>query len=285
MSQFRSNVLTGLVALPLVNALGHLLPVMGTAWAVAGEFTLNPPVLILNFSSWMILDVYDKYKDMPRGSKPSRSSFLAWIGLFFLAAIWATYQCGWDVAVCVFRLLWLELLWPTPSIPTYSREGGIRLVKLKSILGVGKSAFCGILAGLMDTQASAVYTCSQHPSRCSSMVVPRKAMAYGALYSFVRETVYDARDIEEDNQQGTATLPTAIGLRTTMLVLGLTTAVGEMLIAGAEWRYLHMLARTLFSVGVTSLVLKYPRRYNAAWALFCALSLIPAFQGQIDLLL
>ena len=56
-------------------------------------------------------------------------------------------------------------------------------------------------------------------------------MAYSALYSFVRETVFDARDIAEDKHHGVQTLPTSIGIRGTKVLLGLSTAVGEFLIA------------------------------------------------------
>jgi len=135
----------------------------------------------------------------------------------------------------------------------------------------------------MDTQASAVYTCLHYPHRCVAQKVPRKAVAYGALYGFVRETVYDARDIMEDNQQGVTTLPTTIGMRRTKLLLGLTTAVGELLIAQRKWMTLNMAIRTGITMGLILFVLKHPRIDSLAWGAFCALSLIPAFCAQIEI--
>lgn len=107
-------------------------------------------------------------------------------------------------------------------------------------------------------------------------------MAYAALYSFVRETVYDARDIVEDNQQGVTTLATTIGMRGTKLLLGLTTLLGELIIAQSDRNLLNITARTGFTVGLIFFILKYPRNENRIWALFCALSLIPAFWSQIE---
>ncbi|KAI0156796.1 hypothetical protein GGR57DRAFT_70982 [Xylariaceae sp. FL1272] len=283
MSDYRSNWLDAMVTKPLINAAAHLAPVLGSAWAVAGEPVIDPPVLLLNFSSWMILDIYDKYKDTPSQLRPAKGIFYTWLGTFFAIAACATYSCGWEVAVCVFRLLWLELLWPTPSIPTYTRKRGFKLMKLKAILGPGKSLFCGVLAGLMDTQASVVHTCIYYPQRCVTPQVTSRAMAYGALYGFVRETVYDARDIEEDNLNSVTTLPTTIGLGGTQMVLALATAVGEILISPGRIQILHVIVRTAFTSGMAAFLLKHSRDNHYASSLYCAVSLVPAAWAQISL--
>lgn len=84
----------------------------------------------------MLIDTgYDKFKDMPRHALPSTRLWLMWVGSLLALALGTTYQCGFDVAKRLLFFLGLELLWPTPSIPFYSRsKKGLRLVKLKDVV-------------------------------------------------------------------------------------------------------------------------------------------------------
>lgn len=155
MENYRRNVAQSLVFLPLVNGIGHLPPAIGGAWAAVGERRVDYPVLLLLFSVHMLVDSLltsprtlkpiqgnfrltgaggDKFKDMPRDTRPSAKFWVPWFGSFLSLAVWTTYLCGMGTAVQLLRFLALELLWSTPSIPFYTSKKGLHFLKLKNVV-------------------------------------------------------------------------------------------------------------------------------------------------------
>lgn len=117
-----------------------------------------------------------------------------------------------------------------------------------------------------------------------------QALLYSILYNFIRETIYDARDIDEDTHEGITTLATALGMTGTMLVLTIAAVVGELWIGGYVFTAIapspnflfsgEVIGRALVTVGLSSWVAKFPRESRWIWVPFSLLSLAPAWHAQ-----
>jgi hypothetical protein len=140
------------------------------------------------------------------------------------------------------------------------------------------------MAGLMDAGPAALHACILDPAFCSSHVSADrrfKALCYSVLYNFVRETIYDVRDIHEDTKDGITTMATTLGMRYALSVLLITALVAETWIGGqiSAWG----LGRAVGVVGLSFWVATHPRESRWRWAAFSLLSLLPAWHAQAAL--
>ena len=319
MALFRAQLFSSLVILPTANALGHLAPAIGASWAAVQTRIWDNHVLALLFSVHALLDSpytfickhdkelmcpgYDKYRDVPRMSRPSGPAWLLWIGSLASVIAFSAYKTGYASAIQIVWYLGLEVLWAGKLIPIYTFKQGLRFVKLRQLVfqhsqlrslsrlltyackfGPGKSIFCGVMAGLMDAGPAAHHACLLHPQRCAPPGQQSRALAYSMLYNFLRETIYDARDIAEDRTEGVTTLATTLGMAGTVLVLTAATSIGEFWIGGAEFSLYHAVVRGFVTVALSTLVARQPRESRVVWAMFSLASLLPAWHAQAQLL-
>lgn len=134
----------------------------------------------------------------------------------------------------------------------------------------------------MDTAPATLHACLISPDQCTTETVRLKSLTYSILYNFVRETIYDARDIAEDSHAGITTLPTCLGMTGTIFVLA-ATALGVEMRVDEAFGY-RAAVRAIGVVGVSSWVaITQPRENRFVWAVFSLTTLVPAWSGQAAL--
>lgn len=133
----------------------------------------------------------------------------------------------------------------------------------------------------MDVNPATVRACGLYPSLCSSGDVRLRSLAYSVLYNFLRETVCDARDVVEDEEEGVMTLPIALGRRGTMLLLTVVVILGDIVITGDL--SVESLLRATFALAMSHVVRKQPRENGLAWACLALFLLLPVLWGQVRL--
>ncbi|ETS74864.1 hypothetical protein PFICI_13348 [Pestalotiopsis fici W106-1] len=282
MSTSRADLFSSLVILPTANALGHLMPAVGASWATTGALVWDYPILILLFSVHTLLDSFDKYRDIPSEKKPSTIITLIWAGTLMLSISGSSYVSGFSSAIRIVWFLCLEIFWAVPLIPLYSRRRGFYLVKLRQLFGPLKSAFCGVMAGLMDADPASHHACIILTADCGAGPQRVQALAYSILYNFLRESFYDARDIEEDKQDHVSTMATFLGMPNTIALLLAGAVAGEAWISGAIT--LEGNTRAVGVVGLSSwIVATQTREKRLAWVFFSLVSLLPAWHAQAHL--
>jgi 4-hydroxybenzoate polyprenyltransferase len=143
------------------------------------------------------------------------------------------------------------------------------------------------MAGLMDVEPASHHVCLlAYPAAiCHTAGRPQhiaQALAYSMLYNFLRESLYDARDIEEDKRDGVSTLATYLGMSSTIALLLAAAVAGEAWISGAVT--LEGNIRAVGMVGLSSwIVTTQAREKRWPWVFFSLVSLLPAWHAQAQL--
>ncbi|KAF3005525.1 hypothetical protein E8E14_004191 [Neopestalotiopsis sp. 37M] len=287
MSICRADLFSSLVLLPVANALGHLGPAIGASWAIVGRPIWDYPILILLFSVHSLADSFDKYKDIPSEKRPATIATALWVGVFMFLITWSSYVSGFASAIRIVWYLGLEVFWAIPLIPVYTSRRGFHLIKLRELFGPFKSAFVGVMAGSMDVEPASHHVCLLAHTAASRHTAGRpqhiaQALAYSILYNFLRESFYDARDIEEDKRDGVSTLATYLGMSSTIALLLAAAVAGEAWISGAVT--LEGNIRAVGVVGLSSWIVTTQARENRwPWVFFSLISLLPAWHAQAHL--
>ncbi|KAI1845376.1 hypothetical protein JX266_008471 [Neoarthrinium moseri] len=249
----RVDLFSSLVLLPTANALGHLAPAIGASWAAIGRRIWDYPVLMLLFSVHTLLDIgFDKYIDVPLEKRPGALLSSFWAGTLILLIAWSSCLCGFPTAIRIVWYIALEVFWAVPLIPLYTPRHGFRFSKLRQLFGPLKSVFCGVMAGLMDAEPAAYHACLIYANDCSPDHQRMQSLAYSILYNFIRESFYDARDIDEDTEANVTTMATSLGMSNTIAVLVAVAVTSEVWISGEIT--LETGIRSVSVVGLSSLI-------------------------------
>ena len=134
----------------------------------------------------------------------------------------------------------------------------------------------------MDTNTITYHTCSVTLAACSAPGVRATSLAYSMLYNFVRETICDVRDIEEDTHEGLITLPVVLGHQKTLVLLAVTTFVGEYYLSGGFTS--EGLLRATLTITASAMVAAQPREKTGYWAFLTTFGLTPAWWAQAGLM-
>lgn len=133
----------------------------------------------------------------------------------------------------------------------------------------------------MDCNLALLRICTFEPKNCPDLSVRRQAEAYCLLYSFIRETVYDARDVDEDLEEGLVTLPIAFGRRGTLAVIAAAAIVGE--VAITKQVNAEAFVRAITTVVISAIMSHHPRADDASWTLFTISALVPVSWAHLRL--
>lgn len=136
------------------------------------------------------------------------------------------------------------------------------------------------MAGLMDAEPASHHVCLV--GHCTIESQRRKAVAYSILYSFIRESVFDARDIDEDTVENVSTMATYLGMANTTAVLIVTALASEVWLGKKVG--LVLVGRAVMTASASSWVAAtQPRERRWIWAAYSLLSLVPAWHAQAGL--
>lgn len=135
--------------------------------------------------------------------------------------------------------------------------------------------------GYVDADVASYHACLANPGFCRPDEIQMRTLAFSCLYNWVRETVFDTRDIDEDVKEKLHTLPVTLGRTMTIWLATLVAFVGDVLISPSTGfenviRPASMMLLCLFC-------LQYPRESGGAWAIFALFGLTPATWAQIRL--
>ncbi|KAK2768267.1 hypothetical protein FQN54_000119 [Arachnomyces sp. PD_36] len=130
--------------------------------------------------------------------------------------------------------------------------------------------------------------------RCSSITVQQRSLGLAILYQFIRETVCDTRDIDEDSKEKLNTLPVLLGRSMTLMFLLLVGIPADTFLTGGitlgwvgisvAWNLVLMsVTRVAVTVAFSSIVLRYPRDHHVAWGSMALLGLLPVLSAQLAL--
>ena len=165
------------------------------------------------------------------------------------------------------------------------------IIRFKDVLGPFKSAFGALCIGLMDTRAIAQHSCTVRPDSCNSSVSnlrQNKALAFTIIYDFLLETVFDLRDVDEDQRDQVRTLPLALGPERTVVLLAVVVTLADLFITGLTWDIsvvAECVLRSLLSWALSTYVVsRWPRSDSVPWALLTMVGLVPAWWAQVRLL-
>ncbi|KAF1954260.1 hypothetical protein CC80DRAFT_506667 [Byssothecium circinans] len=173
MTPFRSNLFSCLVLLPFANALGHLAPSNRKQYGTC----------------------YEKSRDVLK-ERPSRAMASLWAIALLMLIAWSSFECGSATAIRIVWYLGLGVLWAVHLMPWYTPKRALVRIKQREALGPLKSAFSGVMAGVMDAEPAAYRACLSGQGNCKNGRQRVHALAYSMMYCFLREAIFDARDID-----------------------------------------------------------------------------------------
>lgn len=150
-SNFRQSLVKSLLISPLLTSIGHFPPAVGSSWVALGIRSNDFDVLILFWTIHMLIDSLfcplvcdrcklnmttggDKWKDLPRASRPAAKNYLPMVLGLASFTIYNTYLCGFRTSIQLVWFIALEVLWSGPFCPTYSRKRGLHFIKLKEVV-------------------------------------------------------------------------------------------------------------------------------------------------------
>lgn len=136
-----------------------------------------------------------------------------------------------------------------------------------------------------------MYHACINDTRCPSLAVRQRYLSLVILYQFVRETVCDARDIEEDSKENLNTLPILLGKRLTLILLLLVGIPADMFLTGGiahggvgitiAWSLVvSSVMRMTMTIFFFYIVLQYPRGNYLAWGSMALFGLLPVLSAQ-----
>ncbi|KAI9758074.1 MAG: hypothetical protein M4579_003205 [Chaenotheca gracillima] len=278
---YREDAILSLGLLPLLTGLGHLAPSLGGAWAALERPYVDVPCLIMTSTIASIVDAYDKYKDTPLAARPRRWVWLSWMGLLSGLTIWSTYVCGLSIAIRIHRFLLIGMLWGTPCIPTYSAHKGFIFSKPKRLFGEAKSLVVALCMGPVDADTAQAHACALYPGLCAPSTIMWRSIGLSILYNWIRETVCDARDIEEDKRENLRTLPISLGKNNTIALMAVVAFVGDALLS--QKLDMEVVIRVAASIILSTVVLQHPRENGMAWSFQALFGLTPCWWAQARL--
>lgn len=199
---------------------------------------------------------------------------------------------GFDAALQLHGWLLVGLTWSRPIFPVYSfRTGKITWAKPKAVFAVGKSAVVALaMAHLVEVSADRAcmakegYCIWNFPFLGLDHLVYRRTWACSFLYNWVRETIYDARDIAEDTEEGLLTLPVVLGKRNTLILTTVVTFVAEQYITGRGMLavpFFESILRQVVTAVAMMLAVNRPREDHFTWSMMALFGLLPATWSQV----
>lgn len=159
-----------------------------------------------------------------------------------------------------------------------------------------KSLFVALCMAYVSVDTASYHACTTNHLQCSasSRSIQLRALGLAVLYIFIRETVDDTRDVEEDTAEKLNTLPVRLGKTGTLWLVAVVGHLGDTLLTQAAgfngaaffWDPVMMfwsLTRVGLTMTMCLLVLKYRRESVWQWAAFSLLGISPILWAQIDL--
>lgn len=106
---------------------------------------------------------------------------------------------------------------------------------------------------------------------------------YTIVYDFLWESIADVRDFDEDQHEGVTTLATAFGVQRTILFVGGTTIVGDLLVTiiGGGSAVLSVMRSVAFWGAFSVLALYKPRRATYSWGVGSLVGLLPVWLANL----
>jgi 4-hydroxybenzoate polyprenyltransferase len=232
---------------------------------------------------------YDKYRDISKAERPSKLALTAWLVPLLGSTLIASILCGLETAWSLHRWLIFGFVYGNPLIPTYSfKTRRVTLIKPKVVFAMAKSALVAIVMTYVDADVGASHACKVHDWQCAGVggSMYWRAWAVSFAYNWVRETMCDVRDIDEDRDEGVPTLPATIGKRWTIaLLVSVTFCIEQIVFRGQLLAApgLDSVARQLIAFLGCLLIAKRPREAKWTWSFIALCGLLPATWGQASL--
>lgn len=243
---------------------------------------------------------YDKYRDISKAERPSTLATACWLIPLLGSTLVASCVAGLDTSVRLHRWLLYGFVYGNPLIPYYSfKTKALRLAKPKVVLSWLKSASIALVMANVDADIGATHACMVvDGARCPRWDLEADGSAAGAadtywrsfavafLYNWVRETMCDVRDLDEDTEEGVPTLPVAFGKSGTLaLILFVAVAAEQVFMGSGLLRPLPF--DSVLRVAVTFvgcvLIKDRPREDTFTWGLIALIGLCPATWAQARL--
>lgn len=228
----------------------------------------------------------DKAIDLPSQTRKSwQTTIIVFASPFVALVIYGTWHCGPLALIRLLVVPSLAVVHAKPLIPVYSRKTGtFSRVNLKYFLGPFKSLFATTVISLTDVTAVVLYLRGTmlHPENASN-VGHLQVLLYTITYDFLWESICDVRDMEEDTWNNVTTLATAFGLRRTLLILCVSTIVGDLSITlvGGGSALLSVFRSSFFLGAFCTLAVHKPRSATYAWALATVFGLSPVWLASL----
>jgi len=138
------------------------------------------------------------------------------------------------------------------------------------------------------------YYCQQDDFQCSDNALRSRSFQLACLYQFLRETACDARDIDEDTEEGLNTLPVKLGKQNTILLMSFVGLLLDLVLTqsvviaagGIAVRYpqtIYSFLRVGSTIIAYSWILRYPRENVWAWGAMSLFGLAPVMLAQATL--